>query len=208
MPSFSRATSRMGRFLAAWEISMSDLGLACCEGMVSSFWAGACIAWVPKNLRRTMGSGEARSGGELGSGSKLAGTDFRAVGRLYAHDADAPVGAHDGESVGIDRDDLAHLAGDPLGIARGQRPGVEDLQLLAIEVGPRAGRRIAAADEVVDLAPRLAPVDMGIVSAAAALIGRLLLVLLDARRLAGLHQVDRLEHRIDPHGEQPVEVDR
>src|SRR5438094_228061 len=41
-----------------------------------------------------------------------------------------------------------------------------------------------------------------------AFMGGLRLVLLDARRLAGLHQVDGLEHRVDAHREQAVEIDR
>ena len=43
--------------------------------------------------------------------------------------------------------------------------------------------------------------------AAAAFIGRLRFVLLDARRLAGLDQIDRFQHRLDPHREQAVEID-
>src|SRR5262249_17332076 len=80
--------------------------------------------------------------------------------------------------------DLAHLAADALGIARGQGLGLEHLQRLALERRPRAGRRIAAADEIVNLPPGLAPVDAGIVAPAAALIGCLRVILLDARRLA------------------------
>ena len=80
----------------------------------------------------------------------------------------------------------------PFGILRRQRLGVEDLHGLAVERRPGAGRRIAAADQAIDLLPRLAPVDLGVVGAAAAFVGRLRLVLFDARRLAGLHQVDRL----------------
>ena len=60
----------------------------------------------------------------------------------------------------------------------------------------------------MDLPPRLAPVDAGIVAAAAALIGREAVVLFDARRLASLHEVDGLEHRIDAHRKQPVEIHR
>ena len=84
------------------------------------------------------------------------------------------------------------LAGDALRVLRRQRLGVEDLQRLAVERRPGAGRRIAAADQAVDLLPRLAPVDVRIVGAAAAFVGRLRFVLLDARRLAGLHEVDAL----------------
>ena len=61
----------------------------------------------------------------------------------------------------------------PLGSLRRQRLRLEDLQRLAVERRPGAGRRIAAADQTVDLPPGLAPVDAGVVRAAAAFIGRL-----------------------------------
>ena len=96
----------------------------------------------------------------------------------------------------------------PFGSLRGHRLGVEDLHGLAVERRPGAGRRIAAADQPVDLLPRLAPVDVGVAGAAAAFVGRLRFVLLDARRLAGLHQVDAFQHRLDAHREQAVEIDR
>ena len=60
----------------------------------------------------------------------------------------------------------------------------------------------------MDLPPRLAPVDTGVVAPATALVGRLRVILLDARRLAGLDQIDCLQHRLDSHGKQPVEIDR
>ena len=95
----------------------------------------------------------------------------------------------------------------PLG-SRAGNGFFEHLQCRPVERRPRAGRRVAAADEVVDLPPGLAPVDAGVVRAAAALIGGLPVILLDARRLAGLDQVDRLQHRLDAHRKQPVEIDR
>ena len=55
-------------------------------------------------------------------------------------------------------------------------------------------------------APGLAPVDLGVARPAAAFVGGLRFVLLDARRLAGLHQVDRFQHGLDAHGEQAVEI--
>src|SRR5215471_10292989 len=91
-------------------------------------------------------SGEARAGGELDGGRELAGVDLLAVGRLYARDFDAAVGADDREAFRLDRDDLAELAADPLRVLGGQRLGVEDFQGLAVERRPGAGRRIAAAD--------------------------------------------------------------
>src|SRR5262249_11843743 len=155
--------------------------------------------------RRWLGSGsyEPRCGVELGGGGEFPGRDLgagRALGAvvgLHAQILDAAVGADDGEAVGSDLGDLAHLAADALGVARGQGLGLERLQRLALERRPRAGRRIAAADEIVDLAPGLAPVDAGIVAPAAALIGCLRVILLDARRLAGFDQVDRFQHRLD-----------
>src|ERR1700722_5585635 len=92
----------------------------------------------------------------------LAGFDLLAVGGLYAGDFEAPIGADHGEAVGFDHGDFADLAGDPFRVFRRQRLGVEDFQLLAVERGPGARRRIAAADDAVDLFPRLAPIDPGL----------------------------------------------
>ena len=96
----------------------------------------------------------------------------------------------------------------PFGSFAGSGFASKILQRLAVERRPGAGRGIAAADQTVDLPPRLAPVDLRVVGAAAAFIGRLALVLLDARRLAGLHEIDRFHHRLDAHREQAVEIDR
>ena len=95
----------------------------------------------------------------------------------------------------------------PFGVFRWQRLGVEYPELLAAERGPGAGRRIAAADQAIDLLPGLAPVDLGVVGAAASLVGRLRRVLLDARRLAGFDEIDQLHHGVDAHREQAVEID-
>src|SRR5262249_4028547 len=125
--------------------------------------------------------------GELGSSGEFAGRDLGAVGGLHAQNFDAAVGADDGEAPGRDLDDLAHLASDALGVARRQRIRLEDLQRLAVERRPRPRRRMAAADEIVDLPPGLAPIDARIVAPATTLVARLRMILLDTRRLAGLH---------------------
>src|SRR5262249_46483651 len=125
------------------------------------------------------GSGEPGLDREVGGLRPLAGLDLFAVGGLHAGDLEAPIGANHGEAVRLDRDDLAELAGNPLRVLGGQRLGVEDLELLAVERRPGAWRGVAAADEPVDLLPGLAPVDLGVLRAAAALVRRLRLVLLD-----------------------------
>src|SRR5512138_120811 len=104
-------------------------------------------------------SGKARAGGDLGGRCPLASADFLAAGGLDAGDLEAAVGADDGEAVAVDGDDLAELAADALRVFRRQRLGVEDAQLCAVDRGPGARRRIAAADQAIDLLPRLAPVD-------------------------------------------------
>src|SRR3954454_3933339 len=116
----------------------------------------------------------------------FAGFDFLAVGGLHAGDLEAAVGADHGEAVGFDGGDLANLAGNALGVFRRQRLGVENLELLAVECAPGAGRGIAATNEAVDLLPGLAPVDPRVIGSATALVGGLAVVLLDAWRLAGL----------------------
>src|SRR5665213_3569096 len=97
-----------------------------------------------------------RFNGEIDGFRPLAGFDLLAVGGLNASNFEAPIGAHHGEAVGFYHRNLANLAGDPLRVFRRQRLSVENFQLLAIERGPGAGCRIAAANEPVDLLPRLA----------------------------------------------------
>src|SRR5262245_8178639 len=141
-------------------------------------------------MKLRLGSAEPRSRGELCARDEFTGSDLGAVRRFHAQDLDAAIGADDGEAVGAHLDDLPELARDSLGVAGRQRFDVEDLQGLAIERRPRTGRRVAAADQRIDLAPRLAPVDAGIVSCAAALVRGERVILLDAWCLAGLHEVD------------------
>ena len=62
---------------------------------------------------------------------------------------------------------------------------------LAVDHRPGAGRGITSAHEAVDLPPGLAPIDFGVFGEAAALIGRKAFVLLDARGLPGLDEIDR-----------------
>jgi len=51
MPSRSRATSRIGRILAAWAISMSDFGLTCCEASGCAFAAAAGVGFMRTSFR-------------------------------------------------------------------------------------------------------------------------------------------------------------
>ena len=129
-------------------------------------------------------SREPRFDREIGGFGPLAGFDFLAVGGLHARDLEAPIGANHGEAVRFDHSDFAELAADSLRVFRRQRLGVEYFQLLAVERRPRARRGIATADQPVDLLPRFAPIDFGIVGAAAAFVGRFGLILFDTRRLA------------------------
>src|SRR5262249_61457451 len=96
--------------------------------------------------RRWLGSEsyEPRCGVELGGGDELPGGDLGAVVGLHAQNLDAAVGADDGEAVGRDLGDLAHLAADALGIARGPGLGLEHLQRRALERRPPTARRISA----------------------------------------------------------------
>src|SRR5712692_1531187 len=146
--------------------------------------------------RETLTSRQAGSDHELGGRGKLRGADLAAVGRPDAEHADAAVRAGDREALGIDRDHFAHLAGDAGGLLGRQRFGVENLQLLAVVQRPGAGLRIAAADQIVDLRPRLAPVDARVVGRAPALVARPRFVLLDALRLAGLDEIDVLRRAL------------
>src|SRR4051812_19098119 len=110
--------------------------------------------------------GRALRGRALAAAEQRAGLDARAAGVLAggqlvaarAHDARrdrAAVGRHD-EPVAVDLHDLprrgARVAVDAL--------GVEDLDLLAADRRPCPRPRVRAADEVVDVADGLGPVDL------------------------------------------------
>src|SRR5215475_7616126 len=136
-----------------------------------------------------------------------AGFDLLAVDGLDASNLEAPVRAHDFEAVGLHRYDLAELSADTLRVLGRQRFSVEDLELLAVQRRPRPGRGIAAADQAIDLLPRLTPVDPRIVRTAPALVSGLRLVLLEARCPAGLDEINRLKHGLHAQREQPVEID-
>src|SRR5256885_5219283 len=99
MPSFSFATSATGRMVAAWEISISDFGLACCS-------AGLRMWISPLNelAAELVADFDAAGGGELGA---------RDLARVAAHSqhADTAVGAGHGEALGVDLGHFAHGAG-------------------------------------------------------------------------------------------------
>ena len=146
--------------------------------------------------------------GEVGGLGPFAGVDLLAVGGLHARDLEAAVGADHGEAVGLDRDDLAHLAGDALGVLRRQRLGVEDLQLLAVERRPGAGRRIAAADQPVDLLATACPSRCGRCRGRSGLRRwpSTSSCLMRGALPAFTRSTD-FQHRLDAHREQAVEID-
>src|SRR5690606_35166314 len=151
---------------------------------------------------RSSGSGtKTRAFPEAGLPGERAGVHLLAALGAHPLDRDRAAPCGDLEAVAGQRE---HGARFPGAFARAD---VVDLQLVAVEEGPGAGLRVGAADQIVHLGNRLVPVDLGVRLAAPALVGGLALVLRDARRLARAHQVDRLHHGVDPHGEQVIEVE-
>src|SRR6185437_8990307 len=148
--------------------------------------------------RKILGeSGEPRFDGEIGGFHPFAGIDFLSIDGLNTRNLEASVGTDNREAVWLNGSNLSELTSDAFGVFRRQRLGVKDFQLFAVERGPGARRRIAASDQSVDLFPRLAPVDLGIFGSTAALVCSLAFVLLDARSLARLHQIDGFKHGVD-----------
>ena len=97
-----------------------------------------------------MGSAEARAGGEIGVFDEVRCADLPAIGGFHAQHSDAAVGADHGEAVIADVDHFADLAGDALGVLGGEGLGFEDLDGLAVDGGPCAGRGVRNPDEFVD----------------------------------------------------------
>src|SRR5260221_11263202 len=69
---------------------------------------------------------------------------------LHLRDLDLPALRGDADRLGTDVGDLADLALHRAEGAHEVFPRAEELQLLAADRGPRAGRRVQAADRVVD----------------------------------------------------------
>ena len=115
---------------------------------------------------------ETRTLFDVGGCGPFCRAHFRPIG-LHARELEAAIGADHGDAIAFDCNDLADLAGDALGIFRGQRRGFQNFQLRAVDRCPRSGRRTAASDQAVDLLPWLTEIDARIVRAAAAFICRL-----------------------------------
>src|SRR5207244_811123 len=100
---------------------------------------------------RMLESCEPSPDSEFGIGREFSGRDLLTVVRLHAQNLDASIGADDGESVRRNLDDLTHLSPDSFRISRRHRLCLEYLQCVSRKRRPRARRRIAAADEIVNL---------------------------------------------------------
>src|SRR4029078_5809923 len=96
-----------------------------------------------------------------GCGSEFSGADLLAAFGLHAGNLEAAVGANDGDAVGFDRNHFTERGGNSLRIARGHRLRVENLELGAVQGRPGARRGIAAADQTVEMIPRLAASCLG-----------------------------------------------
>ena len=89
------------------------------------------------------------------------------------------------KSVKADGSYSAHLTAYLRVAASWMLPNIEQLQSLAVEQRPSTRRRIAAADQVVDLVHVAGPVDLRLRLADDALVASRRLVLRDRRGLAG-----------------------
>src|SRR5215831_15727613 len=119
--------------------------------------------------------------------------DLLAVLVLGLEHLDPPPLSGDEEAL---RADFGNFADLPLHRAEGAHQvlaAVEDLDLLAAERGPRAGGRVAAADEVVGEIDVVRPADLRFGGAAPAFVARQAFVLHCFLVLAGHDQVRGLE---------------
>ena len=158
MPRRSRATSRIGRSVAACAISISDFGFWCCETDMKT----------PLRL----GSAEADSGLEVDSSGEVCRRGFCRRRPVCTRRTRMRPSAQTTENPSLPISTTSpSFPAIPFGSFAGSGLASIDLQRLAVDGCPRAGGRIAAADQVVNLPPRFAPVDARVFRAATAFIG-------------------------------------
>ncbi len=129
------------------------------------------------------------------------GRNLLAVAAADALGEYGPAACGDRHALVVDREHFARRA------AARDLCAVEDVDLLALDRAPGAGRRIGGADQVVDVGDGLGPIDLGNVLLEPALVGAVGEVLRVLERLAGAHEFEALDHGVDAHREQLLEVD-
>src|SRR6202140_3167061 len=138
-------------------------------------------------------------------------TDLRS-GKLLAvlvaelENLDLPTPRRNEHALAFDRGHRADRALDLRKSAMDVFASVEQLQLPALERGPRGRCRVAAADQVVDQVDMVVPIDSGLGRATPSLIARLGLVLRAVGGTAADHEVCGILQSSDPHGKQAIEV--
>src|ERR1700751_2604970 len=95
---------------------------------------------------------------DVGGFGPLTGINFLAVGGLNAGDLETSIGADDRDAAGVDGDNLTHLAADALRVFGRHRFRLKDPYDRAIKLRPGAGRRIADANQAIDVLPGPAPI--------------------------------------------------
>src|SRR5580658_3776048 len=138
----------------------------------------------------------------------LARGDLLAVIEAAAQQLDGAAGRVDGDARRRRRDDLAGA----MALHRGEGAGdmllrVEEVEPAAAERRPGAGRRVAAADQIVDGLDMMAPVDARFRFAHPAFVGRLAFVLRLLPSLARSDEIGGLEQRRHAQRKDLVEID-
>src|SRR5579871_4032630 len=137
----------------------------------------------------------------------LAAARFLTVLEFSLQNLDQPTLGSDLEALRGNIRDLADLSRHVGKTPEEGLAAVEDLQLFAVECGPRARRRIASPNQVVDVIDGLGPINFGLGRAAPAFVTGGRLILHGLGMFTGDHEVRRFEHRFDAHRKQAVEID-
>ena len=153
---------------------------------------------------------EPRAGREVGGLRPFAGADLLAVGGLHARDLEAAVGADDGEAVGLDRDDLADLAGDALRVlapAAAWRRRSSAVLPSSVVQAPGAGLQPRISRSICSHG--LPQSMLGVVGGRSGLRrSPCVSSCLMRGALPAFTRSTDFQHRLDAHREQAVEIDR
>src|SRR5689334_3433775 len=138
---------------------------------------------------------------------EIASAELLSVRAASAQDLDHSALSGDTEAFFRDVGNFADLSDDICVASERALARIKELHLLTVHSRPCTGRRVAAADQVVNEVHVISPVYAGFSFPAPAFVSRLALVLTVLPVFVSCHEIRRFEHGLYPERKELVEID-